>query len=104
MIDTRNALEWTATSPLKHRRHIAVVNAATFEKGDDYRRHIDLVAVERAVNADYPLPRLTYREKLRAARLLFDADEGPTEIGLRVGVTVRTAQRWVNEWRAAVSA
>lgn len=103
MIDTRGALEWTATNPLRHRDHISVANGATFE-GRLARQRIDLIAVERAVNADYPLPTLTYREKLRAARLLFDHGEGPTEISRRTGISDRTAQRWVNDWRAEVPA
>ena len=104
MIDTRNALRWGATNPLKHREYIVVANAATFEDTGDSRRNLDLIAVERAVNADWPLPALNYREQRRAARLLFEHGEYARVISKRTGVCERTAQRWIDAWRAEVSA
>lgn len=100
MISNLNALEWSAANPLRRRNYLAVANGSTFEMAKQVHQRIDLVAVERAVNADYPLPKLTYREKVRAARILWEAEAGPTEIAQRVGVSVRTAQRWADTWRA----
>ncbi|MBT2492328.1 helix-turn-helix domain-containing protein [Streptomyces sp. ISL-96] len=60
-----------------------------------WHKDVDLVAVERVMRGDYPLPELTEVEQRYAVVVMTrDADLGAEEIGERLGIAERTVTRW----------
>ncbi|WP_372407374.1 hypothetical protein [Streptomyces luteireticuli] len=62
---------------------------------------IDLVAVERAVAGELPLPRLTPEEQRRAALVLTRLGASIRVTAERLGLEQRIVTRWRASWRAA---
>lgn len=61
-------------------------------------RDVDLVAVQRLLDDDAPLPELHEHEQEYAARRLGEQGLGAGTIAVRLRVAERTVTRWRAEW------
>lgn len=80
----------TATRPGVRHGHLTLATVSASTVSED---GLDYIAVERAVNGDTPAD-MTVAEQIEAARILTLHGSGPTEIGLRLGVTKHQVMSW----------
>lgn len=83
----------SGSDPARASEYTHVSTTKTWDGG------VDLLAVERVVNNDLPIPQLTEAEQELAARLMTREGFGSAEIAGRIGVENRTITRWRKQWR-----
>ena len=68
---------------------------------DTVRDGIDLVAVQRYIDNDRPLPHLEHHEREPVARAMHEASIPVGEIATRLGTYERAIDRWIEKWKSA---